>query len=194
MTAAKASNGKPPLILDPGDLPATARALRDLFAADGTLYDRYMPAKLVRLAGGGPTIARPLTVNNVVIEAHHICQPVKPGKDGAVSTTLPERVARMYLDMIGEWSLPPLAGISTAPLLARDGAIRHAVGYDKATGLWCCQVPLLSVADRPRHDDAAAALRVLREAFKTFPFAELGATPRSGAKGRGYGLRYSARP
>ena len=30
--------------------------------------------------------------------------------------TLPDRVAQMYLDMAGEWDLPPLAGVSTAPI------------------------------------------------------------------------------
>ena len=32
--------------------------------------------------------------------------------------TLPDRVAQMYLDMSGEWHLPPLGGVSTAPLLS----------------------------------------------------------------------------
>ncbi|HEY8872199.1 MAG TPA: hypothetical protein VIM52_04145, partial [Stellaceae bacterium] len=166
--------GKPDLIVHGGDLPATARALRDLFAGAGYLLDRDMPVKLVQPADGGPMLANRLTVNNVVVEAHRLCRPVKLLGDKGERTpvTLPERVARMYLDMVGEWNLPPLAGISTAPLLAPDGSIRDAVGYDPASGLWCCKVPSLHLPECPRREDAEASLRVLREAFKTFPFAD----------------------
>jgi hypothetical protein len=163
---------RPTLIVDDGDLPATARELRDRLAADGSLFDRDMPVKLFQPAAGGPMTALRLTVNNVVVEAHRVCRPARGSKNGPVPATLPERVARMYLDMFGEWNLRPLAGISTAPLLAADGSIRDAEGYDPATKLWCCKVPPLRLPDRPRRDDAAASLRVLREAFKTFPFAD----------------------
>lgn len=164
---------KPDLIVAEGDLPAVARTLRDHFAACGYLFNRDMPVKLVQPADGGPMAAIPLTVNSVVVEAHRLCQPAKIDPKGErFKVTLPERVARLYLDMMGEWNLPPLAGISTAPLLAADGGIRDAVGYDHATGLWCCQVPPLCVPERPRKEEAAMALRRLREAFKTFPFAD----------------------
>lgn len=164
---------RPQLIVRGGDLPATARELRDLLAASGELYDRDMPVKLIQPATGGPMIARPLTVNNVVVEAHRICHPVKLDEKGKpYSVTLPERVARMYLDMAGEWKLPPLAGVSTAPLLAGDGTIRNSVGYDFATQLWCCKVPALRVPECPSRADAAAALQLLRRPFGTFPFAD----------------------
>jgi hypothetical protein len=117
-------------------------------------------------------IAMPLTVNNVVVEAHRVCQPARAGKHGPIPVTLPERVARMYLDMLGEWNLRPLAGISTAPLLAQDGSIRDAVGYDPVTKMWCCKTPQLRIVERPRREDALVGLRVLRRAFKTFPFAD----------------------
>jgi hypothetical protein len=117
--------------------------------------------------------AVPLTLNTVVMAAHELCRPVRRAGDGTlVPMTLPERVARMYLDMQGEWNLRPLAGISTAPLLAPDGSIRDTNGYDEATELWCCRVPPLNLPDRPAHEDAVAALRALRDAFKTFPFAD----------------------
>jgi len=107
---------KPQLIVHTGDLPATARALRDLLAECEYLFDRDTPVKLVQPSDGGPMWAVPLTVNTVVIEAHDLCQPVKVDRRGElIALTLPERVARMYLDM-GEWNLRPLAGITTAPV------------------------------------------------------------------------------
>jgi putative DNA primase/helicase len=163
---------KPQLMVHTGDLPATARALRDLLAGGEYLFDRDVPVKLVQPSDGGPMRAIPLTANTVVIEAHDLCQPVKLNRQGElVAVTLPERVARMYLDM-GEWNLQPLAGITTAPVLAADGSIRDVEGYDTETGLWCCRVPKLVVPERPNFEDAQTALRRLRSTFTTFPFAD----------------------
>jgi hypothetical protein len=93
-----------------------------------------MPVKVVQPADRGP-MAAPLTINIVVIEAHRLCRPVAfNAKDEIVGVTLPERVARMYLDMHGEWNLPALAGISTAPLLAADGSICASVGMTRQAG------------------------------------------------------------
>jgi hypothetical protein len=93
---------KPSLLIQSGDLPATARELRDLLVADGNLYDRGMPVKLIQPAGGGAMAATRLTVNSVVIEAHRVCQPAKLNEEGEeYPVSLPERVARMYLDMLG---------------------------------------------------------------------------------------------
>jgi putative DNA primase/helicase len=164
---------KPELVIHSGNLPATADALRDLLAASGKLFDRGLPVRVIRPADGTLPSARQLTKHNVVIEAHRLCQPVKIDADGEhVPVTLPDRVAQMYLDMSGEWDLPPLTGISASPLLSADGSVRVADGYDPATGLWCCGVPRLKLPARPSRADAEAALAQLREAFRTFPFSD----------------------
>ena len=98
--------------------------------------------------GGGPPTARQLTYNNVIVETHQHCQPVKFTADGKrVAITLPDAVARMLLDL-GEWGLPPLAGVTTAPLLAADGSILVRAGYDRAHAMWCEPVPDLTVPIR----------------------------------------------
>jgi putative DNA primase/helicase len=81
-------------------------------------------------------------------------------------------VAQMYLDMSGEWCLPPLAGVSSAPLLSADGSVRAAEGYDPVTALWCCSIPSLRLPLRPSFTDAEAALGLLRHTFCTFPFGD----------------------
>jgi hypothetical protein len=86
--------------------------------------------------------------------------------------TLPERVARMYLHLNGEWGLSPLAGITTAPVLLDNGTVRVAEGYDRTSQLWCAAVPALTIPEQPIRAQAEAALRVLREIFRTFPFAD----------------------
>jgi hypothetical protein len=154
-------------------LPATAEAVRDLLADSGKFFDRGVPVRLVKPADGSLPSAIPLTKHNVVIEAHRLCQPVQMhSKRGLIEVTLPDRVAQMYLDMIGEWELASLTGVSTAPLLSSDGGIHAAEGYDVNLGLWCCSVPKLSVPERPSRADADTALRVLRQTFRTFPFAD----------------------
>jgi putative DNA primase/helicase len=164
--------GKPELPIQSGDLPATAAALRDLLAASGKFYDRGIPVRIVRNADNGTPSAMPLTNNNVVIECHRLCQPMRIDRGNYIPATLPDRVARMYLDMVGEWKLLPLAGVSTAPLLCADGSVRAADGYDPATRLWCYDVPGLTLPMRPSRGDAEAALRLLRGHFRTFPFSD----------------------
>ena len=80
----------------------------------------------------------------------------------------------MYLAWRGEWRLPPLNGIATAPLLQDDGMISSSEGYDPVSGMWCEHVPKLTglVPDRPTKDDAAAALSLVRKTFRTFCFSD----------------------
>ena len=164
---------KPKLLINNGNLPATARALRDLFVECGDLFERDTPVQVVRSGSDAGIRAVPLTISSVIMKAHDLCQPIVISRNEEEKpVTLPERVVRMYLDMFGEWNLPPLVGISTAPLLTPNGAIRDTVGYDRATGLWCCKVPALDIPERVRRDEAVAALRTIREAFRTFPFAD----------------------
>ena len=169
---ASATTPMPQLIVHGGNLPATVHALRDLFAARSALFDRGVPVQVIKPADGSMPIAMPLTKHGVVMEAHRLCEPVKIDDDGKlVPVTLPERVAQMYLDT-HDWNVPPLAGISTAPLLASDGSIRTAEGYDPVTGLWCTNILPVDILARPTIDDAAAALELLRHTSRTFPFAD----------------------
>jgi hypothetical protein len=164
---------KPDLIVHKGDLPATARALRSVMRESGFIFDRGVPVKVVPTADGGPPTAVRLTINQVVVETHKFCRPVRLNDAGdPLAVTLPDRVARMYLDMAGEWDLQPLAGITTAPLLSEDGTVRMPDSYDPDSGLWCAGVPSFRIPEYPTRADAETALRLIRDAFRTFPFAD----------------------
>lgn len=64
--------------------------------------------------------------------------------------TLPERVAKLYLDRRDRWGLRPLDGIASAPLLSEDGGLRVVDGYDSATRPWCERMPAaVAVPDAP---------------------------------------------
>jgi len=87
---------KPHLFVHAGDLPATAEAVRDLFAASGKLFDRGVPARIIKPADGSLPSATALTKHNVVMEAHRLCRPMKMDpKRGLIEVTLPDRVAQM---------------------------------------------------------------------------------------------------
>ena len=55
---------RPDLIVDNGDLPGTAREVRDLLARTGYIFDRGLPVKLVKSAEGGPLKAIPVGPSN----------------------------------------------------------------------------------------------------------------------------------
>jgi hypothetical protein len=161
----------PDLTVNPANLPATVAELRLLLAQGGRLFDRGgVPVLLRHPAEGGPPRAIKLTANAVVTLAHDLCRPVKINAEGQRhGVTLPERVARMYLDL-PEWGLPPLAGVTCAPLLQEDGSIIASNGYDPRLHMWCAEVPPLDVPENPSRSQAEEALWFIRDIFRTFPF------------------------
>jgi hypothetical protein len=157
----------------------TVADLRDILAKSCRLYDRGAPVRVVFDQTLGGSVAHPMTADSLALEAHLACQPytLAPGaKDvwAERDAPLPPQIARMYLGWRGEWKLPPLNGVTTTPLLSEEGSIRTARGYDAATGLWCERVPDIGdlVPSRPTRAHAEAALALIRDAFKTFCFAD----------------------
>src|SRR5262249_29372683 len=159
------------------DLPATARELARLIAC-GTefLFNGNAP---VRVTSEDDDMPRAIQVTREAVRmlAHRLCVPTKMEitKFGTQRTrvTLSNDIAGLYLNGLeGEWGLKMLRGIPTAPILSDDGRIRAANGYDAASGLWCHNVPAVTVPDRPSQDDATRALALIRSTFRTFPFAD----------------------
>ena len=170
---------KPRLLVENCNPDQTVAALRDILAGAGGLYDRGVPVRLAFDQMQRGTVAQMMTPDALVLMAHTICRPyvLKAKQDGTVAEVnarLPRSLAVMYLDWRGEWRLPPLNGIASAPLLQDDGTINSTQGYDLTTGMWCENVPDLTglVPEQPTKEDAAAALRLIRETFKTFCFAD----------------------
>jgi hypothetical protein len=167
------------LLIEDCNPDRTVAGLRDILAAVGGLYDRGVPVRLAFDQMQCGTVAQVMTADGLVLLAHSACRPfvIKAKKDGTLceaDARLPRSFAVMYLDWRGEWRLPVLNGIATAPLLQEDGTINSAEGYDPASGMWCESVPDLTalVPERPTKADAVSALRLIRETFKTFCFAD----------------------
>ncbi len=170
---------KPRLLIDPYNPDRTVVRLRDILRTTGELYDRGVPVRLAYDQQQLGMVAHVITPEALILMVHKVCRPyaMKAKRDGThyeANACLPRSVAVMYLNSRGEWQLPPLNGIVAAPLLQDDGTIKSAVGYDAASGMWCESVPDLArlVPVRPTRDQAEAALRLIRNIFKTFCFAD----------------------
>jgi hypothetical protein len=169
---------KPRLLVEASDPDRTVADLRDILANAEVLYDRGVPVRLAIDQIEGGTVAQVMTPDALVLTAHMLCRPYmlkdKGGDLVKANTRLPRNIAVMYLDWRGEWQLPLLNGIASAPLLEDDGTIHGSEGYDPATGIWRENVPDLSaiIPLKPTRANAAAALRRIRETFCTFCFAD----------------------
>ena len=151
---------KPELFIHSGNLPASVEALHS-----DRLYDRGLPVRFVEPFDGASPSAVALTRNNVVMETHRLCQPVKIDSQGKqVEVTLPDRAAQMYLDMVGEWKLRPLAGISMAPLLFSDGSMRAVRG---ALAFPCCRCRSIPLSLRRSQHLTACAPHSTPSRFRT---------------------------
>ena len=130
---------KPRLLVENCNPDQTVAALRDLLADAGGLYDRGVPVRLAFDQIQRGTVAQMMTPDALVLMAHTVCRPyvLKARQDGTVAEVnarLPRSLAVMYLDWRGEWRLPPLNGIASAPLLQDDGTINSTQGYDLDDG------------------------------------------------------------
>jgi hypothetical protein len=165
--------GVPELIINGSDPTATAKDLARLIARrNDFLFNGYTPVRIANEAAWLPR-ALEVTTEMVRVLAHEICIPVRTTKGGAERIPLSKDIAQLYLHGLeGSWGLKPFHGIVTAPLLSDDGGIRIASGYDAQSGLWCHDLPHITIPAEPAKDDAERALRELRGRFRTFPFAD----------------------
>jgi hypothetical protein len=154
---------KPRLLVDKSNPHQTVATLRDILAEAGGLYDRGVPVRLTVDRTQKGTVAQIMTRSGVVLRAHQVCRPYAVKKGDEV-VGLPPWFALMYLEWWGEWHLPALNGIASAPLLQDDGTINSTEGYDPASGMWCENVPDLTgrVPEQPTRDEAEAALQLVR--------------------------------
>jgi len=168
---------KPRLEILKADPDITVANLRDILAQTDEFYDRGAPVRLTQSKAGGAAI-QILSPELLILLAHKLCRPFESKQAEGCwterNTRLPKDIATMYLAWQGSWNLRPLNGIASAPMLSEDGSISSGEGYDASSGIWQEDVPDVSnlIPIRPTHDDAQAALALVRETFATFCFAD----------------------
>ncbi|HZZ21243.1 MAG TPA: hypothetical protein VFE60_01030 [Roseiarcus sp.] len=172
---AQAGEQKPRLEIQEGHPDRTVSDLRDIHAASGRIFERAGPVRVFYDKESDGPVAHQLNVSGLILETHFVSQPWRfDQKGGEKDVDLPASHAQMYLAWTGERRLPPLNGFTTAPILSSDGSIRTARGYDAATGLFCERVPDVAplVPANPTRAEAEAALLLVRNVVKTFPFKD----------------------
>src|SRR5262245_17449367 len=149
----------PELIINSSDPTATAKDLATLIAKrDDFLFNGHAP---VRIAAETDCLPHAIeaTTEMVRVLAHEICVPTKVRTRKDVEERIPvplsKDIAQLYLHGLeGSWGLEPFRGITTAPILGDDGSIRTASGYDAATGLWCHDIPNITIPAKPTENNA----------------------------------------
>ncbi|MBY9039615.1 hypothetical protein K7461_29995, partial [Pseudomonas fluorescens] len=116
-----AADGRPDLIIDQADLPAAASKLAEHLANSPSLFQRG--STLVKLVKTDDGFSTPLlNVHDVVTYSHEVCRPVLQkivrGEIMREPVTLPERVAKLYLNRHDAWGVRLLDGICRAPILS----------------------------------------------------------------------------
>ena len=170
---------KPKLLVDRANPDKTVEALAVLIAKAGEFYDYN--GDLVEIVSDrklGVEVMRSVDANRIVLEAHRKGRPYstkfKDGKSVDENTSLPKEMAAILLSSNKHDYLPPLNAIISSPLLSVDGSIHTTNGYHQETGFYLSGVPDVGpmVPMTPMLKEAHDALRLLREAFKTFAFAD----------------------
>lgn len=84
----------------------------------------------------------------------------------------PDRLAKIFLAR-GEWNLPLLQGVITAPTLRADGSILEQKGYDTKTGLFFqVNEKFMPLKNHPKKEDAIEAVELFRDLLKGFSFID----------------------
>jgi putative DNA primase/helicase len=85
----------------------------------------------------------------------------------------PPQVVEMIMGMADRWPFRPIAGIARSPTLRSDLSLLDQPGYDPQTALFAAfdgNLKIPRIAARPSRRQAEDALKLLIDAFASFPF------------------------
>ena len=171
---------RPCIRIVPGQLPAIVdQAEQALIESNLGLYQRgsliVRPGTVQVTISGGKEV---ITQRILEVGEHALLEALTTAADWErydarkrkwTATDAPMQVARAYLQRVGRWKLPVLAGIIDAPTLRPDGSILSKPGYDQATGLLLItnETAFPSIPDQPTKAEAVAALQLLSHCIQT---------------------------
>jgi hypothetical protein len=124
-----------------------------------------------------------LTTRLIPVKLHHMrerfsraidFQKLDRGSRTWNSIDCPKDIADTYLDREGQWHLPLLTRVISAPTLRSDGSVLDEPGYDPRTGLLFDSQGIVfsRIPPSPTRGDAVTAVNVLKELITTFPFID----------------------
>ncbi len=186
---------RPVIRVETGQRPAAVRAAESALIAVGGVYRQG--ERLVRIAridadtdsGGVRRAAGSLIITAVTQHwlSHALARIAdwetldKRGELRVIDPPVP--VARELLALSGEWRLPVLRGIVTAPTLRTDGSLLDCEGYDARSGLYMdfggLEYPAINPT--PSVQEAREALRALADLLSECAFVGGAQSPSASA-------------
>ena len=172
-------NERPRIVIGPDEHRVVAEAISAL-ARLGRYYSRG--AQLVRIVSETPVVGqRAIRVEPVPAPALSVALSeaadwrreivARSGQVELTATHPPDWAVQGVLTD-GTWEgIPPLVGITAAPVLRPDGSLLSTPGYDAQTGLYYTPAgPVRSIPQAPTERDAHRALEALLEIVVDYPF------------------------
>ena len=177
---------RPIVRVEPGDRQEVIQVVQATLAARGGLYKRsgfvVRPLTQAEPDPAGARVRRPAgSLSLIEVDQEWLAVEMGRAMDwekydaraGEYKPADPSpQLARSVLAVRDEWALPSLRGIVRAPSLRRDGSLIGEPGFDAASGLLADFDPAVfpPIPAAPSREDALAALEVLRDAMREFPF------------------------
>ena len=153
-----------------GELHRIADKAIELLRLDGVVYQRGQG--LGRLAGD---LIHPVSAEWLAVYLTRLCRFEKFDKrsEAWIAIDCPPRLATSVCAMAGDWNLPTLRAVVTAPFILPDGRIVEVEGYNAESGLYLDfeqAEQWTPVPDKPTTEQVRSAVRELWRPFKDFPF------------------------
>lgn len=156
--------------LEGGELPNISRKLLELMRLDGVVFTRA--DELVRLTEGA---AHPVSHEWLQWYLTGLARFVQFDRRNKKEKMIdcPLSLARSISALSGQWNLPALEAVLTAPSMTPSGRVIQEEGFDRETGLYL-HFPVnerwQTIPEHPDEQTAKAALAGLWKPFEAFPF------------------------
>lgn len=181
----KPEKSKPKIIYRPSELPRIVKELENSIQGKAWQRDTLL-VRIVNLPekksyrglrmSKGTSIIAPFDVSDLMLLANKCADwvKIKITKDRTEEIPIdpPQTVLQVFLSAKGEWTLPPLSGLITCPIIRPDGSILDKPGYDDITGLYADFDPKNFSLENinPTKKAAEKALVILKDALSEFAF------------------------
>lgn len=96
-------------------------------------------------------------------------------KEGDRSGVRPPLDVMRDVLILKEWKFPNLVGVSSVPVIRKDGSVLVRPGYDVDTGLYYhSDLSIPPISTNPSENDVRVAVELIREVLYDFPFDSVG--------------------
>lgn len=181
----EAKSNRPVIQYKPGELPRVVKELENSIRGKAWRLGELI-VRVVRLAEAksyhglkkekDTSIISPFEASSLSLLASKCANWVKirtsTKGDEEIPINPPAEVIQVFLAAKDDWTLPPLTGLVTCPIIRPDGSILDKPGYDTVTGLYADfdTNSFSPVETNPNKQAALDSLSILKSAIDEFPF------------------------